>query len=149
MRTHDRVVQLSEEAPVKILLDSSAIGNFISDAMATTLELQVQDAEDFYELSFADGIDVPTTGYVLFVMNCGNYKGRIVARVFPNLHKDCILGIPWLEYENPIIDWTRRQVTIQRPSCILTLLVIQKRHMKPSIETVNLCSAKQVARWFR
>ena len=81
-------------------------------------------------------------------MNCGDYKGRIVAKVFPNLHKECILGIPWLEYENPIIDWTRRQVTVQRPGCILTLLVMRKRQMKPIIEIVNLCSAKQVARWF-
>ena len=37
-------------------------------------------------------------------MNCGDYKGKIVARVFPNLHKECILGIPWLEYKNPILD---------------------------------------------
>ena len=81
-------------------------------------------------------------------MHCGDYKGRIVARVFPNLRKECILGIPWLEYENPIIDWTRRPVTIQRPGCILTLLVVQRRQMKHSIETINLCSAKQVARWF-
>ena len=47
---------------------------------------------------------MPTVGYVQFVMNCRDYKGRIVARVFPNLHKEWILGIPWLEYENPIID---------------------------------------------
>ena len=57
--------------------------------------------------------------------------------------------MPSLEYENPIIDWTRKQVTIQRPGCILTLPVVRKRQMKPSIETINLCSAKQVGRWFR
>ena len=82
-------------------------------------------------------------------MKCGDFKGKIVARVFPNLHKECILGIPWLEYENPIIGWTRRHVTIQRPGCILTLPVVRRRQQKPSIEKVNLCSAKQVARWFR
>ena len=47
---------------------------------------------------------MPTAGYVQFMMNCGDYKGRIVARLFPNLHKECILGIPWVEYKNPIID---------------------------------------------
>ena len=96
-----------------MLLDSGATGNFVSDAIVTTLGLPVREEEDFYELTLADGTVVPTAGYVQFMMNCGDYKGRIMARVFPNLHKECILGIPWLEYENPIIDWTRRQVTIR------------------------------------
>ena len=55
-------------------------------------------------MTLADGTVVSTARYVQFVMKCGDFKGKIVARVFPNLHKECILGIPWLEYENPIID---------------------------------------------
>ena len=118
---------LVQKRSVKMLVDSGAIGNFVSDAMVTALGLLVQEEEHFHELTLADGIVVPTVGYVQLVMNCGDYKGRIVARVFSNLHKECILGIPWLEYENPIIVWTRRQVTIQRPGCILTLPVIRKQ----------------------
>ena len=49
---------------MKMLLDSGATGNFISDAMATMLKVHVQDDEDFHELTLADGIIVPTTGYV-------------------------------------------------------------------------------------
>ena len=49
---------------MKMLLDSSATGNFISDAMAIALKLQVQDDEDFHELTLADWTDVPTIGYV-------------------------------------------------------------------------------------
>ena len=45
-----------------------------------------------------------TIGYVQLVLNYGDYKGRIVAKVFPNLQRECILGMPWLEHENPIID---------------------------------------------
>ena len=104
------VVQFSAKAP-----NEDATGfrrNFVSDAMVTALGLPVREEEDFHELTLADGTIVPTARWVQFVMNCGDYKGRVVARVFPNLHKECILGIPWLEYENPIIDWTRRQVTI-------------------------------------
>ena len=152
VRIRGRVLELAstvQKRPVKMLIDSGATGNFISDAMVTALKLQVQEEEDCHEVTLADGTDVSTAGYVQFVMKCGDVKGKIVARVFPNLHKECILGIPWLEYENPIIDWARRQVTIQRPGCILTLPVVRRRQQKPSIETVNLCSAKQVARWFR
>ena len=152
VRLRGRVLELSstvQKRPVKMLIDSGATGNFVSDAMVTALKLQVQQDEDDDEVTLADGTVVSTAGYVQFVMKCGDFKGKIVARVFPNLHKECILGIPWLEYENPIIDWTRRHVTIQRPGCILTLPVVRRRQQKPSIETVNLCSAKQVARWFR
>ena len=108
-----KLSKLVEKRPVKMLLDSGATGNFISDAMAIALKLHVQDDECFHELTLADGIVMPTTGYISFVMNCGDYKGNIMARVFPNLHNECILGIPCLEYENPIIDWTQRQVTTQ------------------------------------
>ena len=152
IRLRGRVLELSstvQKRPVKMLIDSGATGNFVSDAMVTALKLQVQQDEDDDEVTLADGTVVSTAGYVQFVMKCGDFKGKIVARVFPNLHKECILGIPWLEYENPDIDWTRRHVTIQRPGCILTLPVVRRRQQKPSIETVNLCSAKQVARWFR
>ena len=116
-----------KKRPVKMLLESGTTGNFILDAMATALKLQVQDDEDFHELTLANGTVMPIAGYVQFIMNCGDYKGKIVARVFPNLHKECILGIPWLKYENPIIDWTQRQVTIQRLGCILTPLAMQRR----------------------
>ena len=97
---------------MKILLDLAAIGNFILDAMVTVLKMQVYDDEDFHELMSVDGTVMLIAGYAQFMMSCGDYKSKIVARVFPNLHKECILGMPWLEYENPIIDWTQRQVTI-------------------------------------
>ena len=49
---------------MKMLLDSGSANNFISDAMATALKLQVQDDEGFHELTLADGSVVPTAGYV-------------------------------------------------------------------------------------
>ena len=97
-----------QKRPVKMLLDLGAIGNFGSDAMVTASGMPVREEEEFHELTLADGTVMLIAGYVQFVMNCGDYKDKIMARVFPNLYKECILGIPWLEYENPIIDWTRR-----------------------------------------
>ena len=101
-----------KKCPAKMLLDSSATSNFISNAMVAALKMQVYDNEDFHELMLANGTIMPTTGYVQYVMNCGDYNNKIVVAVFPSLHKEHILGMPWLEYENPIIDWTQRQVTI-------------------------------------
>ena len=53
-------------------------------------------------------------GYVQFVLHCGNYKTKVLARVFPNLHEELILGIPWLVQENPTIDWATGRVTIEK-----------------------------------
>ena len=47
---------------VKMLLDSGATSNFISNTMATTLKMQVYEDEDFHELTLDDGIVVLTIG---------------------------------------------------------------------------------------
>ena len=107
VRLRGSVIELAsrvKERPVKVLLDSGTTGNFISYAMATVLKLKITSNVDFQDLTLADGSKVWTARYVQFTMNCGGYKGKIIARVFPNLSKEYILGIPWLVQENPIID---------------------------------------------
>ena len=62
-----RVIDLAssmKKRPMKMLLNSSATGNFILDAMATMLILQGQDDEAFHELMLADGIVMLTTRYI-------------------------------------------------------------------------------------
>ena len=54
----------------------------------------------------ADGTVVKTESPVQFVLKCGGYKGQISTRVFPDMNKPLIWGIPWLSKENPHIDWT-------------------------------------------
>ena len=74
-----------QKRPMKMLLDSDATSNFLSDAMVAALGLPIREEEFFHELTLADRTVVPTAGSVQFMMNCGDYKGRIVARVYPNL----------------------------------------------------------------
>ena len=47
-----------KKPPVKKLLDSSAIGNFVLDAMVTTFKMPVQLYGDFQDLTLAEGIVV-------------------------------------------------------------------------------------------
>ena len=61
--------------------------------------------EEFERLTLAGGREVHAQGCVYFVLHCGNYKTRILSRVFPNLHEELILGILWLLKENPTINW--------------------------------------------
>ena len=42
----------------------------------------------------ADGAMVKIEGRVQFVLKCGGYRGQMSTRVFPNMNKPMILGIP-------------------------------------------------------
>ena len=77
--------------------------------------------EDFERLTLADGSEVHVQWYVQFVLHCGNYKTKVLARVFPNLHEELILRIPWLVEENPSIDWATGRVTIENNGSAYTL----------------------------
>ena len=80
IRLQGHVIELSSSVKkrlVKMLLDLGATSTFISDAMATALKLQIQDDEDFHELTLADGIVVSTKGYVQFMMTCGDAQTRL------------------------------------------------------------------------
>ena len=55
---------LVKVCPKKVLLDSGAIGTFVSDAMVTAFKLKAQSDKDVQDLMLVDGIVVHTTGYM-------------------------------------------------------------------------------------
>ena len=151
VRIRGSVIELSgqiKHQPVKVLIDSGATGNFITDGLVTAWELPTELEEDHQELKLADGSTAQAAGRVQFNLQCGAYKAKITARVFPNLHKEVILGMPWLIQENPAIDWARGQVQIQRQGNVLQLPVHRHQAKANEFEMINLCTAKQMVRWF-
>ena len=68
------------------------------------------------------------------------------ARVFPDLHKEIILGIPWLEKANPVIDWTQRRVRVFHRGCDVTLPLTHKRDAEAAATELNLCTAKHMTK---
>jgi hypothetical protein len=114
-RIHGNVIELAgrvQKSPTRVLLDSGSTGNFVSSQFVAAVGLRVQPDPEWEEISLADGSKLKTEGRVQFVLRCGGYTGRILARVFPNLHKEMILGIPWLRQTNPRIDWTNQRVPV-------------------------------------
>ena len=97
-----------------MLIDSGSTSNYLSTWCQTALDLEVKPKEDFDRLTLEDGSEVHAQDYVQFVLHCGNYKTKVLARVFPNLHEELILGNPWLVQENPIIHWAIGHVTIEK-----------------------------------
>ena len=87
--------------PTRVLLDSGSTGNFISTQFVAVVGLKVQPNPEWQEITLADGSKLKTEGRVQFTLRCRDYKERVLARVFLNLHKEIILGIPWLSQANP------------------------------------------------
>ena len=90
--------------PMRVLVDSGSTGNYIDARECTARRIKIEAEDGSEELKMADGAVVKTEGRVQFVLKCGGYRGQISARVFPNMNKPMILGIPWLSKENPHID---------------------------------------------
>ena len=79
----------------------------------------------------ADGIVDQTEGRVQFVLKCGGYRGKISTRVFPNMNKQMILGIPWLSKENPHIDWTQATVVMKKGQDWISLPLAKSQQQDP------------------
>ena len=86
---------------IRVLVDLGSTGNHISAKCKAGLELEVQPEADFEPLKLANGSEVHAQGNVCFVLHCGDYKCKVLARVFPNLQQELILEIPWLVKANP------------------------------------------------
>ena len=89
---------------MRVLVDSGSTGNYIDAWECTARRIKIEAEDQSEELKMADGTVVKTEGRVQFVLKCGGYRGQISARVFPNINKPMILGIPWLLYRKPHID---------------------------------------------
>ena len=95
-------------------MDSGSTGNYIDARQCAARRLKIEAEDQPEELKMADDTVVKTEGRVQLKLTCGGYRGDISARVFPNMNKQMILGIPWLSKENPHIDWTRAVVVMKK-----------------------------------
>ena len=76
------------------LVDSGSTGNYISDRCLAALNISVVSEDKHENLTLADGSVVQAQGYAQFMLQCGDFKCPIIARVFPNLQQELILGMP-------------------------------------------------------
>ena len=89
-----------------------------------------------------------TEGQIQVTLWCGEQKGTIHTTVFPHMHKDIILGIPWLHQKNPHINWTWGSVVVRYTGKLVTLpLAIKTADSNTAV--VTLISAKQIQRWIK
>ena len=87
----------SEDWPsthARVLVDSRSTGNYIDSRECIARRIKIEAEDQSEEIKMADGTVVKTEGRVQFVLKCGGYRRQISTRVFPNMYKPMILGIP-------------------------------------------------------
>ena len=115
----------------RVLVDSGSTGNYIDARECTTRGIKIEAEDNPEELKMADGTVVQMEGRVQFVLKCGGYRGKISARVFPNMNKQRVLGIPWLSKEKPPIDWTQAAVVMKKGQDWISLPLAKSQQQDP------------------
>ena len=133
---------------LSVLLDSGSTGNFVSARICTALKIKPEKDAYPEELKMADGSTVETEGKVKIQLHCGKYRGTVLAKVFPGLQKEMILGMPWLQKENPQINWTQGEILVQQGQEWVQLPLLKVKEGS-STQSVNIISAKQASRLIR
>ena len=98
-------------APVKILIDSGAMGNFVSKQAADRFSFALSHVSNI-PVVFANGATGTCNKAALAAyLRFQEHEEKIDLRVVSLPHHDIILGQPWLEKWNPDIDWKSHQIT--------------------------------------
>src|SRR5215203_2057794 len=109
-------------APVRILIDSGAMGNFVSKQAADRFSFALHHVSNI-PIVFANGATgicnkAASAAYLCFE----NHEEHIDLQVVSLPHHDVILGKPWLEKWNPSINWQTHQISFNAHT-IIPLLV--------------------------
>ena len=119
--------------PLRVLVDLGSTGNYIDARECAARKMKIEAVEKPKELKMADGTMIKTEGRVQLKLKCGGYKGDIPARIFSNMNKEMILGIPWLSKDNPHIDWTRAAVVMKKGQDWILLPLAKSQQQNQSI----------------
>ena len=110
-----KVVNRKEQpVQVRVLIDSGASRNMVAESVAKQL-LRQETGHQRTTFRFANGTVYTSDKYCPQVELDiqGKYKAKLDLLVCQLQNVDIILGMEWLEAENPDIDWARGTVTLR------------------------------------
>ena len=115
----------SRNIPITALIDSGAQGNFVSQHFINKHELQTQLLKNPIKVNNADGTQ-NENGHITKSVHINalidGKECQFKAFVTGLGSKDLILGYPWLEDNNPDIDWTNKEFRWRNTNHILPLI---------------------------
>ena len=108
--------------PLSVLVDSGALGNFVSEKVVMALSLKTRNVPS-ETLYFANGSSqiCQKEAANIPVYIAGNYMEYLDLHVVDLPYHDIILGKPWLEKTQPQINWKSNWITIKTTNGELVL----------------------------
>ena len=97
---------------VRVLLDSGASANFVSDALVRELPLPTNELSDHVTVRVADGRSSVTTHSAVADLTVGTLQCRVTCIPTELPHYDIVLGKPWLTEFNPDVNWKLNAVSL-------------------------------------
>jgi hypothetical protein len=116
------IICIPKDIPqVSALVDSDATSSFIDQTFVAQHNIPVVKKSTPVPVQVIDGrtiassvITHETTPLELCI---GKHMEKIVLNIISTPHHPIILGLPWLEAHNPIIDWRSRTLTFSAQRC--------------------------------
>ena len=116
-RKHRTIVILAElcDLKIRILLDSGATGNHIHPEVVEKLQIKKHETKEWVDIVGIDGNSI-MQGYKVktepVLLKSGPYATTTSFDVTMISGYDAVLGMPWLQEQNPVIDWITGTVSI-------------------------------------
>ncbi len=119
---HADIIRIPEEIPqVSALVDSGATSSFIDQTFVAQHNIPVVKKSAPIPVEVIDGRTIAsgaiTHEIALLELCIGKHVEKIVLNIISTFHHPFILGLPWLEAQNPIIDWRSRTLTCSAQRC--------------------------------
>lgn len=110
------------------MIDSGAMGNFMSQRFVKSNGIATQEKNDGYELIAVDGSSLPDVDSetIPLPLAIQQHHEEIVFDVLDTASHDIVLGMPWLEKHNPVIDWTTGVLRFTRCDCVIDINPIRQ-----------------------
>ena len=112
------------------MIDSGASGNFISTSFVQRNGIATRQKKDGgYELMVADGsslsvVDSETMPLILAIQQ---HHENVCLDVVDMASHDVVMGTPWLEKHNPLVDWRKRVLKFERCGCVTDIHPIHRQ----------------------
>jgi hypothetical protein len=108
------IICIPENIPQMLaLVDSGATSSFIDQTFVAQHNIHVVEVIDGRTIA-SGAITHETTPLELCI---DKHTEKIVLNIISTPHHPIILGLPWLEAHNPIIDWRSRTLTFNAQRC--------------------------------
>jgi hypothetical protein len=143
------IICIPEDIPqVSPLVGSGATSSFIDQTFVAQHNIHVVKKSTLVPVEVIDGrtiafgaITHETTPLELCI---GKRTEKIVLNIISTPHHPIILGLPWLEAHNPIIDWRSRTLTFNAQWCTFQELQAQKNTLSSPAKNPVVKNPKRV-----